>query len=213
MRNIDMLKAIGDTGTLLQYLYCSPDNAIVFNNGVTNLELTMNDDGYILVKNLNFPKSPPTDFANQLTVLVMLEIIDQLKTQPPKIKNTTLKSRWDEIVFDVSAAIVQTQTIKTRTPRIPIRIHYPDSNHSWGIEFFTTDNNANASDFIREAHSRLLTPGSGWFWQTGSDTRKGYQFFEYWGQEGYQACLKAAHEIASVLNTRVIDDPKGATTV
>lgn len=213
MRNIDVLKAIGDTGTLLQYLYCSPDNAIVFNNGVANLELTMNEDGYVLVRNLNFPKSQATDFSSQLIIPVMLDIIDQLRTQPPKMKSTALTSRWDEIVFDVSVAIVQTQTVKTRTPKVPIRIHYPDASHGWGIEFFTTDNNADASDFIREACLRLLTPGSGWFWQTGSDTHRGYQFFEYWGKYGYETCKAEAYAIANALNTKVIDTPKEATTV
>lgn len=65
----------------------------------------------------------------------------------------------------------------------PIHIHHPDSLHTWGIEFNRDkpfwDNSSER--FVSEAR-KLLNPGTGWFYQSGSNQPDtGYQFFEYMG--------------------------------
>ena len=89
-----------------------------------------------------------------------------------------------------------------------LRIHRPDTCHSWGIEFnFGTDDKADAVEFVSICRSILwnkkVFPKGIWFHQCGSDTAPqyhGYQFFEYWGPEPENTVHMAASFISQKLN-------------
>lgn len=94
----------------------------------------------------------------------------------------------------------------------PIHIHHPDGFHTWGIEFNRDKPfwENSADQFVAEAR-KLLQPGFGWFYQSGSNqSNTGYQFFEYMGSaEKSLDCDEyivrgAAIEIAKEIGTIVM---------
>lgn len=101
MRTRDMLKDIDDVALLMKYLYMDESNRIVVKNRIgVPLEISMNEDGYTMQKNLNFPEIPAHQEDYQ--VPVWLGIIDQLKEQPKQeLKDVKtgerIRNRWDEI--------------------------------------------------------------------------------------------------------------------
>ena len=95
------------------------------------------------------------------------------------------------------------------TNKNPVVIHKPDGLHTWGIEFNTGSENLNAdaSEFVMHACRNLLVAGSGWFWQSGSDSKStGYQFFEYMGPDAYETVVMAAKKIADAMGTKLVDN-------
>lgn len=97
VRNVDTLLELEDIVILWQYLYMSEDNYITVDNGITKLEIRMNENGYFHAKNLNFPDLPDLDYTDMMVIPNMLGIIDQLKhIQPIEFKNE-FKSRWEEL--------------------------------------------------------------------------------------------------------------------
>lgn len=97
MRNKDTLLELEDIIILYQYLYMSEDNYITIDNGVTKLEIRMNERGYFHAKNLNFPDLPDLNYTDMMFIANMLGIIDQLKHVPPIEFKNEFKSRWEEL--------------------------------------------------------------------------------------------------------------------
>lgn len=103
MRSSDILFGLEDIAILQQYLYLDPANTIQVKNSINvPLEFSMNDDGIIMLKNLNFPDNPA--HKEDVSIPTWLAIIDQLKEQPLKnmadwtVNKEQYKTRWDEIV-------------------------------------------------------------------------------------------------------------------
>lgn len=73
------------------------NNYIDYNNGITILRITLNDDYEYQVVNLNFPNLKPTNFSQEMSIPFIESVIDDLKEQKPEMKNTMFKNRWEEI--------------------------------------------------------------------------------------------------------------------
>ena len=91
----DQLFSIENISILLQYLYIHEDHKIIFNNGMTSLEIYMKEDFEIYAKNLKCPYLKPLYFTSTFTVPYMLSLIEILKETPPEQNYFT--NRWDEI--------------------------------------------------------------------------------------------------------------------
>lgn len=95
---------IGEIGIFYQYLALG--NTITFNNGLTDLELSMNtksDLMTVVAKNLSYPEFGPMPYDNMLYVGNILGIIDRLKEQPSKYNKED--NKWNEIKFYVASTI------------------------------------------------------------------------------------------------------------
>lgn len=97
MKDIKDFEIFDNIAVLNKFLYMDKNNYIDYNNGITILKITLNDDYEYQVVNLNFPNSKPTNFSQEMTIPVIENIIDYLKEQKPEMKNTMFKNRWEEI--------------------------------------------------------------------------------------------------------------------
>lgn len=89
------------------YTYLALGNTIIFNNGLTDLELSMNITNErlpILAKNLSFPELEPLPYDDILTLGNILGIIDRLKNQPSKFGNKD-SNLWQDIQMEVADII------------------------------------------------------------------------------------------------------------
>lgn len=107
MRNVDTLLDLEELPILLQYLYLDEDHIIVVDNGLTQLEIRMTEDGYFRAKNLKYPDVLDLYYTENMTIPNMLGIIDQLKNVPPVEFKNEFKSRWEEIKAITTANVVQ----------------------------------------------------------------------------------------------------------
>ena len=96
MRKIEKLEKIEEINTLLKYLYLNEGNYVTFNNGMTDIRLTMNEDGNLLSVINDDPDDYPT--ARKIYVPEAFEIISQLKEQEYNEKDSV----WDRIKAYVS---------------------------------------------------------------------------------------------------------------
>lgn len=95
MRTKDVLKDIEEYSIFMQYLYLG--ETIKFNNGMTTLELVMDEELEIYAKNLLFPNLPPLLYSNDLSLTnVLFGIIPKLKKEKPE-KHNCFSNRWEEI--------------------------------------------------------------------------------------------------------------------
>ena len=95
---------IGEIGIFYQYLALG--NTITFNNGLTDLELSMNtksDLMPIVAKNLSYPGFEPMPYDNMLYVGNISGIIDRLKEQPSKLNKED--NKWNEIKCYVASTV------------------------------------------------------------------------------------------------------------
>ena len=106
MRTVDTLLELEDITILWQYLYMSEDHYITVDNGITKLEIRMNEHCYFHAKNLNFPELPDLNYSDMMTIPNMLGIIDQLKHVPPTEFKNEFKSRWEEIKTITQTCVV-----------------------------------------------------------------------------------------------------------
>ena len=97
MRSKVVLKDFDDILVLYQYLYMNPENRVVINNGMTNLEIRLDEDLRFYCKNRSFPHLPDMFYSEQMTLSVCLGVIDYLKEQKPKQFPGSFTSEWDEI--------------------------------------------------------------------------------------------------------------------
>lgn len=96
------LKLFKNIAILNQFLY-EEGNSIEYNNGITTLEITMDENFEYRVFNPNFPETKPTIFSSEMTIPVIENIIEDLKSQKPKMKNSLFKNRWEEIFIITTA--------------------------------------------------------------------------------------------------------------
>ena len=99
MRTNDVLvDGFDNMKTLFQYLYMNEDHYIEVVNAIdVKLKITMNDKGIFKTLNMNFPDFPPATDRDKMDVETCMAIVKQLEKQPPLMKNTAFKSRWDEV--------------------------------------------------------------------------------------------------------------------
>ena len=107
MRNVDTLLDLEELPILLQYLYMDEDHRIVVDNGLTQLEIRMTEDGYFRAKNLKYPDVPELYYTENMTIPNMLGIIDQLKNVPAVEFPTCFASRWEEIKMITMTNVTQ----------------------------------------------------------------------------------------------------------
>lgn len=95
MRTKDDLIDIEEVSIFYQYLYLGM--TITFNNGLTNLTLTMDENFYTKCVNENFPDLPPSNFTDMLTLPYILGVIEILKESKATEFPDTFANRWEEI--------------------------------------------------------------------------------------------------------------------
>lgn len=97
VRTKDELFMLGEVSTLLQYLFMSEKHTIIFNNGLTDLQIRMDENFNIWCRNLQFPDIPESDFSKQMTTLYMLGVIQILQNTPPVEFKNAFANRWEKI--------------------------------------------------------------------------------------------------------------------
>lgn len=97
MRQKDILMEGFDNITkLYRFLYGNPDASVKFKNAIqVPMEMTMAEDGCLMLRNLNFPEFEPTIMNPANHIETMLAIIDQQKEMPSE--HPGFENRWDEI--------------------------------------------------------------------------------------------------------------------
>lgn len=136
-------------------------------------------------------KAPRSDIQAEINGHIMnfQQLFESHEAIQKAFKQANIKSPYDE--FDTS----------------PVKIHDPDGCHTYGIEFNVDPKYAHsdATEFVNIACRVLLYPGSGWFWQSGSNSNKtGYQFFEYWGKDAKNTVFDMARKIANALGVQLV---------
>ena len=97
MRTTETLFALEEIPILCQYLYMDESHYITVDNGITKLEIRMNEHCYFTSKNLRFPDVPEMNYTDMMTIPNTLGIIDQLKHSPAVEFPTCFTNRWEEI--------------------------------------------------------------------------------------------------------------------
>ena len=99
MRTKDELFLLGDIGIMLQYLYMNENHRITFNNGITDLQIRMDENFNILCRNLSFPDVLESYFSSEMIPSHCLGVIQILQNMPPEENGFTLnydKYNWEE---------------------------------------------------------------------------------------------------------------------
>ena len=99
MRTKNNLLDLHNISLLFQYLYMSKEHYFIYNNGLTDLKVYMDDDFYIWTINLRFPDTPP--MRQEYSVNTWLAIIDKLKETKPI--RPYFENAWEEI-FKITEA-------------------------------------------------------------------------------------------------------------
>ena len=100
MRTKTDLNKLDDLKILYEFLYMNENNSIIYNNGLTDLEIKMDENFNLKAKNLN--TGTEMFFNQQMDVPNTLEIIDILKEASAQISD--FKNRWEEICFNINAS-------------------------------------------------------------------------------------------------------------
>ena len=100
MRIKTNLNKLDDLKILYEFLYIDENNSIIYNNGLTDLEIKMDENFNLKAKNLN--TGIEMFFNQQMDIPNTLEIIDILKETPAQISD--FKNKWEEIRFKVNAS-------------------------------------------------------------------------------------------------------------
>lgn len=95
MRTKDGLEALEEVKILLEYLYMDENNKIVVSNGLTKLEISMDEDFCIYARNLSFPELGT--FPYPMVIENFAGCVEQLKDTPPNMEYAGFKSFWEEI--------------------------------------------------------------------------------------------------------------------
>lgn len=108
MRTNDvLLDGFGDIKVLFQYLYMSEEHSITVNNGVCDLNLSMDENLRIWQKNMNFPDLDSA--VREIQLAEMLAIVEQLKEQKPQVYKRFV-NRWEEIKQITTINVAQNDT-------------------------------------------------------------------------------------------------------
>jgi len=97
MRTKTVLRELDEVLVLYQYLYMNPEHRVVVNNGMTDLEIRLDENLQFYCKNLSFPHLPDMFYSETMTLNRCWAIIDHLKEQKPKQFPDSFESEWDEI--------------------------------------------------------------------------------------------------------------------
>lgn len=97
MRSKYGLKRLQDIALLFQYLYIDAEHRIVFNNGLTDLSLRMDEDYNIFCSNLGFPDIAEICWNDNIHPANCLDIIYRLMEQPAADFPNAYENRWEEI--------------------------------------------------------------------------------------------------------------------
>lgn len=100
MRTKTNLNKLNDLKILYEFLYIDENNSIIYNNGLTDLKINMDENFNLKAKNLN--TGTEMFFNQQMDIPNTLEIIDILKETPAQISE--FENRWKEICFKVNAS-------------------------------------------------------------------------------------------------------------
>ena len=100
MRTRTNLNKLDNLIILYKFLYMDKNNSIIYNNGLTDLEIKMDENFNLKAKNLN--TGTEMFFNQQMDVPNTLEIIDILKETSAQISD--FKNRWEEICFNINAS-------------------------------------------------------------------------------------------------------------
>lgn len=84
---------ISEIDYLLKYLFLNEVNYIIFNNGIVNLKITMDQKCNLKSKIDDVPYDKETIFLIRIPIL--LEMIKQLKRKPT---NSSFSNEWERIV-------------------------------------------------------------------------------------------------------------------
>lgn len=90
-----LIKGLEDVKTLLQYLYMDEDHSITVSNGITQLNIKLNDNLEALQMNLSFSYLGYTH--RSICIEEWLACIEQLKEQPSDCGYGSFKNKWEEI--------------------------------------------------------------------------------------------------------------------
>lgn len=104
-RTKQKMKKISEIDYLLKFLYFSEENYVVYNNGIINLKLRMDQNCNLKIKVMEDPKDKET--LLQLKIPVLFEIIKQLKEM--KTSNLAFSNEWERIVAFVKLNIDLTE--------------------------------------------------------------------------------------------------------
>lgn len=107
-----------DIAILLQYLYMDELNSVTVDNGVTKLEIRMDEECKFHAKNLSFPDLPELCYSSSMTVSNMLGIIAQLEKEPPH-DFKQFSSRWEEIKTEALATVAMNKMNQKRHGTYP----------------------------------------------------------------------------------------------
>ena len=99
MRSRDILiEGFENIKILQQYLYMSEEHTILIHNSIgVPLRIRMDDEGRYLCKNMNFPSVREGCWDEDMTINVILSVIEQLKEQPAVEFPQRFNNRWKEI--------------------------------------------------------------------------------------------------------------------
>lgn len=100
MRTKTNLNKLDDLKILYEFLYIDENNSIIYNNGLTDLEIKMDENFNLKAKNLS--TGIEIFFNQQMDISSTLEIIDILKETSAQISE--FENRWEEIRFKVNAS-------------------------------------------------------------------------------------------------------------
>ena len=102
MRDKDTLKAFKDVTTLQQYLFLNPCNHIMVETELSGrLALTMDDNADVWATPQVVGVST-FKYNSMLSCPVWMDILEQVKEQPPETFFCQFKTRWEEIQFLVA---------------------------------------------------------------------------------------------------------------
>lgn len=99
MRTNDiLLYGFEDIKVLMQYLYMSEDNSIIVHNCINwSLKIRMDENCQFKCLNMNFPHLPESNWSDEMTIPLMLDIIEKLKEEPAVEFKERFKNRWEEL--------------------------------------------------------------------------------------------------------------------
>lgn len=100
MRTKTNLNKLDDLRILYEFLYIDENNSIIYNNGLNDLEIKMDENFNLKAKNLS--TGIEIFFNQQMDVPNTLEIIDILKET--SARNSEFGNRWEEICFNVNTS-------------------------------------------------------------------------------------------------------------